>query len=189
MKIPALVLALALTAAAAFSLPTVTLTGAGAVSFDAMPTIQEAITAFQSNQPLWGFGWEVVPRRMGVGALYMVDFLRDQAGVWYLDWSAQPVYISFHPFGGGSFLDPFLQAGLGSSGRVRLRHEMMGMYSNPLYISIYPFVAGGLALNLDGFLLSAKVSYQPVTAGVPVTEIPAYPTGSIQVAVQLGVSL
>jgi hypothetical protein len=181
-----IVLVFCAAASAAFAVPVVSLTGAIAANFDAVPSVQQAIETFQANQPLWGFGWEVVPRRMGIGGLVMVNFFRDAQSAWVLDWSAQPVYLSYHIFGGGAFLDPFIQAGIGCTGRVPLEGAAVGMPS--LYLSLFPFLAAGLSLNLEGFLLGAKLAYAPFSAPVPVTDIPAYPTGSIQVTVFTGIS-
>ena len=50
----------------------------------------------------------------------MVSFFRDAFTQWWLDWYAPALSLSYHPFGGNSFLDPFLQAGIGSAGRVML---------------------------------------------------------------------
>ncbi len=182
-----IVLTLCMAASAGFALPVVTLTGAVGANFDAVPSVQQTIESFQSNKVVWGFGWEVVPRHIGIGGLLLVDFFRDAQSEWVLDWSTQPLYLSYHVFGGGAFLDPFIQAGIGCSGRVPLEGAGMGMPG--LYLSLYPFAAAGLSLNFEGFTLGAKLSYAPFSGPVPVTDIPAYPAGSFQVAVFTGISL
>ncbi len=180
-----IILVLLAAASAGFAVPVVSLTGAMAANFDAVPSVQQAMEGFQANRPIWGFGWEVVPRRLGIGGLLMVNFFRDAASQWVLDWSAQPLYLSYHIFGGGAFLDPFLQAGFGSTGRVPLE----GTAGPGLHLSVFPFVAAGLSLNLEGFVLGTKLSYAPFSAPIPVTDIPPYPTGSFQVVVYTGIAL
>ena len=61
--------------------------------------------------------------------------------------------------------------------------------SQDLELSLFPFVATGLNFNLDGLLFGAKVAYMPCVSPIPVTDIPRYPLGSLQVTVSAGVSL
>jgi hypothetical protein len=117
-----------------------------------------------------------------------VSFFQDAGAQWWLDWFAPALFASFHPLGGNSFLDPFVEAGVGCAGRVMLaRHPMRAPQG--LELSLFPFVAGGINFNLDGLLLGAKVAYVPYASPIPVTDIPRYPLGSLQVTVSAGVSL
>jgi hypothetical protein len=50
-------------------------------------------------------------------------------------------------------------------------------------------VTGGIALDLDGLLLGAKITYTPYVSPLPVTFIPAYPLGKFQVAITGGFSI
>jgi hypothetical protein len=61
--------------------------------------------------------------------------------------------------------------------------------SDNLYISIYPFVAAGLGLDLSGFLLSGKVSYAPFMSAPPASPISSYPLGNIQVTLSAGIAI
>jgi hypothetical protein len=134
----------------------------------------------------------VIINRFGFGGDYMVSFFQDAGEQWWLDWYAPALFVSFHPLGGKSFLDPFLQVGVGSSGRVFLEPQPVSMGPGPgqdLSLSLFPFVGAGLALNLDGFLLSVKAVYTPYTSPAPVTDIPAYPMGKFQVTMSGGVSI
>jgi hypothetical protein len=153
-------------------------------------TTQQIVNTFSiGDQPLfWGLGWEVILGRVGFGGDYMVDFFKDAASQWWLDWYAPALYLSFHPIGANHVIDPFVQAGIGSAGRVLLRH-MAWNHGSDLMISIFPYVAGGLNLNLDGLLLGLKATYTPFNAEIPVTSIPAYPLGTFQVALSLGFSI
>ena len=142
-----------------------------------------------ADQPLlWGFGWEVIPNKMGLGGAYQVSFFQDTSAGWWLDWYAPALYLSFHPVGGKRFLDPFFEAGMGCAGRVFLS-ALPVTVNRSLYLALFPFVAGGLNLNLDGLLLGAKVTYTPYKAQIPVTSIPVDPLGTFQVTVSAGVSL
>ena len=195
MKSTFLVLVLAL---AALGMPcfagAVHLTGIVSADFLGGNSPQQSINTFTvGDQPLfWGFGWEVIVNHFGFGGDYMVSFYQDASEHWWLDWNAPALFLSFHPLGGRSFLDPFLQVGIGSSGRVFLAQQPASMGPGPgqdLALSLFPFVGGGLALNLESLLLSAKVVYTPYSSPIPVTDIPAYPMGKFQVTVSAGISL
>jgi len=191
MKLKAMVLALAL---APFSSSLF----AGAVhlttdlSADFLPatSARQIVSTFAvADQPvLWGFGWEVIPGRLGFGGDYLVSFAQEVTTGWWLDWYAPALFLAWHPVGGNRFLDPYFQAGVGSAGRVRLS-GLPGAVEPSLSLALFPFVAGGLNLNLDGLLIGAKAIYTPFKSAIPVTSIPVYPLGTFQVTVTAGVSL
>jgi hypothetical protein len=198
-KFPALVLALALCGAPAFagghgtpwhSGGAVRLTGnLSADILGSSPASQSVSTFAVSGQPLfWGLGGEVILDKVGVGGDLGVSFFQNAGAQWWLDWFAPALFASYHPLGGSSFLDPFVEVGVGCAGRVMLaRHPP---HTSPgLELSLFPFVAGGLNFNLDGLLFGAKVAYMPCVSSIPVTDIPRYPLGSLQVTVSAGVSL
>lgn len=166
------------------------LTGSLSADFLSGTSTQGIIGTFASpDQPLFGgVGWEVILGRVGFGGEYLASFLRAADSTWWLDWYAQPLFLSFHPLRSGFTLDPFVQAGLGCSGRVFLHHWSGSPYSN-LYLSIFPFVAAGLSLNLDGFLIGTKVSYAPFMTPPPATSFQNSPLGPVQVTVSAGVAL
>ena len=138
---------------------------------------------------MWGFGWEIVPGRLGFGGDYMVSFAQDASTGWWLDWYAPALALAWHPVGGSRFVDPFFQAGLGAAGRVHLS-GMPGYATEPdLSLSLFPFVGAGVNFNLDGLMLGAKGIYTPYKSAVPVTSIPMYPLGDFQVSVTAGVSI
>jgi hypothetical protein len=130
--------------------------------------------------------------RIGFGGDYLVSFYRDAGEHWWLDWYAPAFFLSFHPLGGRSFLDPFLELGIGSSGRVFLDPRRTAVGPDPaqdLSLGLFPFAGGGVAFNLEGLLLSVKAVYTPYSSQVPVTDIPDYPLGQFQVTVSAGISL
>lgn len=56
-------------------------------------------------------------------------------------------------------------------------------------ISIFPFVAGGLSLDLSGFLLSGKVSCVPFMTPPPASAFDNYPLGNFQVTLGAGIAI
>jgi hypothetical protein len=191
MKIKAFVLALALVPAAMPFAGAVHLTTNLSAEFLQGTSAQQIVSTFAvADQPLlWGFGWEVIPGHTGFGGDYQVSFFQDSAAGWWLDWYAPALYVSYHPVGVNRLLDPSLSVGMGCAGRVFLSAPPDTVMSRSLYIAVFPFVAGGLSLNLDGLLLGAKVTYTPYKAQIPVTPIPVDPLGTFQVTLTAGVSL
>ena len=191
MKLKAFVLALALLPAAIPFAGAVHLTTDLSADFLQGTSGQQIITTFAvADQPLlWGFGWEVIPGRMGFGGDYQVSFSQDASAGWWLDWYAPALYLSWHPVGGRQFLDPFLEVGMGCAGRVSISAPPEAVFSRSLYLALFPFVAGGLSLNLDGLMVGAKVACTPYKAQIPVTSIPMDPLGTFQVTLTAGVSL
>ncbi len=153
-------------------------------------TARQSIDAFAgpSQPPFCGVGWELVLGRVGLGGEYDVSFTRPVQGAWWLDWYTQPLFVSWHPFRTGSVVDPFVQAGVGCAGRVFI-DEWTGSAASNLQLSIFPFVAGGLALDLSGFLLSGKVAYVPFMTAPPATVFSAYPLGNVQVTIAAGIAV
>jgi len=192
MKLKAFVLALALTpfSMSAFA-GAVHLTTDLSADFLQGTSAQKIIATFAvADQPmLWGFGWEVVPGRMGFGGDYLVSFSQDAVSGWWLDWYAPALFLSYHPVGPNRFLDPFVEVGMGCAGRVFLSGMPAPAVNQSLYLALFPFLAGGLSFNLDGLLVGAKVVYTPYRAQIPVTSIPVYPLGTLQVNLTAGISL
>ncbi|MGA2641135.1 MAG: hypothetical protein ABSG21_09555 [Spirochaetia bacterium] len=192
MKLKALVLALAL---APLSVPgfagAVHLTTDLSADFLQGTSAGQIIATFAvADQPLlWGFGWEVIPYHTGFGGSYQVSFSQDAVSAWWLDWYAPALFLSFHPLGARRSLDPYLEVGMGSAGRVLLSGTPAPAVNESLYLALFPFLAGGLSLNLDGLLVGAKVAYTPYKAQIPVTSIPVDPLGAFQVTFTAGVSL
>ena len=189
-RLPAVVLVLMALSAPCFA-GAVHLTGDISADFLGAATADRIITTFTvGGQPLFcGFGWEVILDRIGFGGSYLVDFFKDSSAAWYLDWNAPALFLSFHPLGANWILDPFGEVGIGSAGRVNLGCPMYGTTGDPLALSLYPYVAAGLSLNLDALLVTAKVSWTPYNFPIPVTSIPAYPLGTLQVTIGAGIAI
>jgi hypothetical protein len=167
------------------------LTGDLTADFLGPTSADQIITTFTvGDQPLFcGMGWEVILDRIGFGGTYMVDFFKDASADWWLDWYAPALFLSFHPIGANWILDPFVEVGFGSAGRVSLGSGMGTAASEPLALSLFPYVAGGLSLNLDALLISAKIAWTPYNFPIPVTSIPAYPLGTVQVTLGAGLAI
>jgi hypothetical protein len=188
-------------AASAFAGPTFSLTGNIAAGLSDRPSFEEALLSLTENpNPLWGMGWELTLRRFGFGGTYMVNFSQDDANQWALDWYGEALYASYHLFGGGAFIDPFVQAGIGCAGRVSI--GPYPYYPYPYYpdtmdpdfmpeglmISLFPFAGAGVALHLDGLTVGAKLKYMPFNSPIPAAWIPGYPAGQFQAEVFAGVT-
>jgi hypothetical protein len=197
MKASAIAIALSLAALTAFAQAweaparaapaRVDLTAVIGKDFIGTPTFDQAARALEAEAPLVGFGWEVLMGRVGLGGSYAVDFNEEPSSQWWLDWEAQAIYASYHILGAKSFVDPFVDAGLGCAGRVFLGPE--GDPGTRLALAIYPFASAGAALELDGLRVGAKLSYALNRSGVPVTSIPVYPLGRFQVSAFAGLSI
>ena len=129
--------------------------------------------------------------RIGVGGSYAVAFSQNSQSGWWLDWNAPAIYTSFHILGPRSFIDPFVEVGIGCAGRIYLgpMASSDGRPSDGLALTIYPFVSAGAALVLDGFHIGAKLGYALGQGAVPVTVIPAYPLGRFQATAFVGFSI
>jgi hypothetical protein len=164
-----------------------------------------------------GFYWEVITNsKVGFGNHYLARFSRISSASdfydynWWFDWNGD-IFLSFHFLKPGRMFDPFLLVGYGCAGKVRMYTEYESYweedeygnwyYDSPYWgsanggnsaltnISLYPFVAAGMALDFKGFLISARVTYRPFVHPVPGTQFDNYPLKNIQVALSAGVAL
>jgi len=192
-RIALIIVLLVVSSAAAFGRTRVYLTGAGVANFASTPSAAEVASTFATaNQHLyWGFGWEVVHNHIGVGGLYTADFEQTAASDWWLDWYGQALFLSYHLFARRALLDPFVNVGVGSAGRLSLSsYEYAAVPPNSrLLLSIFPFVSAGLGLDLDGLYVGAKATYLPAISPPPATYFQNVPLGTVQVALFCGVAL
>jgi len=145
----------------------------------------------EDNNQFWGLGWEVILRKIGMGGNYYTNFMQDEVREWTVQWYSEVFFLSYHFFGGSSFLDPFVQAGLGCAGSVYLGETDIFLNKESagrLSLSIFPFVSAGLALNFDGYFIGAKCNYLPVIKPVPVTDIKIYDLMNTQLSLFAGLS-
>jgi hypothetical protein len=171
----------------AFAHTSVAISGIASVDLSSQLSLDEAVSAFQTKDPFCGLGWEVVIDEVGLGGTYLVNFFQTGSADWWLDWYGEGLYLSYHLFGAGALIDPFVRAGIGCAGRVLLAGEPGA--AEPLAISIFPFVGAGADVRLGALNLGAAVDYLPRTSAIPATLIQAYPLGQFQTSVLAGFKL
>ena len=184
MKAKALAICMSFLAAAAFAQTRVDVEAVIAKDFMSSPSFDQAVRALGGGGSFSGLGWEVVMDHIGIGGQYLVDFHEDAPGAWWLDWNGQAAYLSYHILGATSFVDPFVNAGFGSAGRVFLGPEAGG--SPRLAISVFPFASAGASLDLHGLRIGAKLSCSLGSTSIPATSIPDYPIGRFQASAFVG---
>jgi hypothetical protein len=171
-------------------------TSVGAELLD-RPTFESIQQEFdEGTNLLSGLYWEVLRDHLGFGMTYLVDFQRldspypEMEYLWFVDWvgSFDLRYHFFEDF----FLDPFLESGLGSAGRVDISsYEENGLpgVEDPLELSVFGQVGGGLAFRLSGLHLGARLLYRVFNDVPPATEFQAYPLKSFRFDLFGGFSL
>jgi len=161
------------------------------------PTYESILQGFdRPAELLSGFYWEVLLDHVGFGMTCLADFQEMDSpypqldSLWYLDWvgSLDLRYHFFEDF----WLDPFLEAGLGSAGRVDISaYEENGLpaVDSPLQLSLFGQVGGGLALRLSGVHFGARLLWRVGNETPPATQFQPYPLKSFRVDLFGGVSL
>jgi hypothetical protein len=157
-----------------------------------------------------GLHWEIIHDQLGFGGHALVRFDRQsvdtEAYQWTMDWDGD-LFVSVHLAGVGRLFDPFLELGFGCAGRVYLddqgdgvwvqdesgswSYDTVGIEGNDgvIGLSLYPYIGGGLALDLHGLLLGTRVAYRPWNEPVPGTQFAVYPLTPFQVTLFGGVAL
>ena len=151
-----------------------------------------------------GWHWEVIFDHVGLGMHYGMRFYGSEAAIaedtdWYLDWKGD-FFLSYHLFGGGSVIDPFLEFGWGNAGSASITSPHYVNYpdwedewsdGDATALSFYNYFAGGVALDLNGLLLGMKLSYIPsdLTQPVPDSSVDAYGLEPFEVSFFGGLAL
>ncbi len=136
----------------------------------------------KEDSNLFGFEAEYIPQNMGYGMDLMAGFRRDMEDRSLMDWQGQ-LFIRYHLFGGTSFLDPYLEGGIGNAGTVHLND------GGGLKMSIYPFVSTGMNLVFrEGLYFGGRWSYRMDEWQVPGTNYDMAGTGRVQVSLIIGKS-
>jgi hypothetical protein len=178
-----------LVAATAAAEVQVRLTGSVALHFDEASSAGEPSNAFSlsDGEFFGGPGWEILVNHTGIGGNYLVSFFEDGAGVRYVDWVSEALFLSFHLFDPDFPLDPFVHLGLGAAGRSVA--DDRDQQNDPATVSLFPMLVAGLGLDLGGLLVGTRLTWAP-TAGPPTaTDIVGYPVREYQVAFYGGVAL
>lgn len=145
-----------------------------------------------------GLHWERIVEHVGFGNHLLFSFPwvdpqeAGQSRAWWMDWNAD-LFLSYHLFGGGAFLDPNVQLGYGVAGRAYLgypENAWVDPEDTELRMTLYPYAAAGLTVNLDGFFVGGRLAFRPDVLVSPVygTNILAYPLKSFQFGIYGGVS-
>ncbi|MFP4115303.1 MAG: hypothetical protein ACOC0E_11385 [Spirochaetota bacterium] len=127
---------------------------------------------------LSGWHWEVILDRLGFGMHYGVRFLgnEDAGSPFSIDWKGD-FFLSYHFFGGGALLDPFIEFGWGNVGRAHVDSARDAAYpdwedkvedGSATDLALYTYGAAGLALDLNGLLLGVRLAYMPTELAHPV---------------------
>ncbi len=162
-----------------------------------------------------GITTEFVIREFGLGLRYQARYaayeIPGSAGVdaeldWWNDWKSD-IFVSFHPFGSPSFLDPYVTLGLGVAFRTDLED---GTYyddesaswvegnrnageslSGVTAASMYQYVGVGGQIHLGGLVAGAALNYNLANQAIQPDgyEWNAYPTDRFEVRVYGGVSI
>jgi len=184
------------------------------MDFSDQPSLADVRSSIDDPTSIfYGFHSEVITGgAIGFGLRTMVRFASLEApGTWamlydwWIDWNGE-LFVSLHPFKGGALVDPFLEVGYGVVGRAGLTPTVSGtwvedelglwsyrwnedVHDAVTNLSFSPFVAGGLALDLDSFLLGLRIGFRPFVHPVPGTQIANYPLKSFQVSLFTGVAI
>ncbi len=142
-----------------------------------------------------GFYWEVIPNNVGFGMTYLVKFSRQESVLpeinyeWYLDWIGswdfRYHFLRHFP------LDPFAEAGFGCAGRVDITNYSayaLGGERDPLNLSLFGQIGGGLAFRLHHLHMGAKALYRFYNQPPPATRFDVYPLKNFHFAFFGGLS-
>jgi hypothetical protein len=130
----------------------------------------------------WGLDTETIHSQTGTGMDALVNFYTDDQEFSILDWQGQ-LFMRYHLIGARSFLDPYIEAGIGNAGTVRLGD------GEELQMSLYPFIsAGGHIVFHEGFYAGMRWSCRLDEWIIPGTVIPQPELAQYQVSFNVGFS-
>ena len=169
--------------------------GIGSMELMNNPINEENREEFSSEVDIIpGLYWEVLLGRLGFGMTYLGDFtsvsseISDMEYEWYFDWIGSWDF-RYHILGNFA-VDPFLEFGLGSAGRVDISdYDGNTELRDPLQLSLFTQAGGGAALRLDNFNIGGKLLYRISNSPVPATQFEVYPLKNFQLAFFGGFSI
>jgi len=165
----------------------------GGIDFSEKPDYDAVVEELHSGENVQrGFYWEVIPDHIGYGMTCNFLFDRQESlipGVdyqWTMDWIATWDF-RYHPLR-WSFIDPFVEFGLGSAGRVDITdYEEYGLAEDlagdPLYLSLFAQVGWGLGFRLGALNVGTRVAYRFWNEPPPGTQFEPYPLDAFNVGV------
>lgn len=147
----------------------------------------------------YGASWEVIINNIGFGGHYGVnfesynsfDYTNKYSKIWTMDWKGD-MFISYHFFGAKSFIDPFIELGVGNAGRTYLNKLEKSYNSYNSYVtnmSLFPYIAAGCSFNLGGLLLGGKINYNHDGMEIPGTNFAPYELNNISITLFAGASI
>ena len=165
----------------------------GGVDFAQKPDYEAVAEEFHAGDNVQkGFYWEVIPNHIGYGMTCNFLFDRQESLLpevdyqWTMDWIATWDF-RYHPLR-WSFIDPFVEFGLGSAGRVDITdYEEYGLdedlAENPLFLSLFAQVGWGLGFRLGAFNVGTRMVYRLWNEPPPGTRFEPYPLDDFNVGV------
>lgn len=128
-----------------------------------------------------GFYWEVIIGNVGFGMTYLSKFSTEMPSSdeiqyeSYLDWIG--TWDFRYHFFRRSFLDPFVEAGIGNAGRVQmLESEFEQNVNDTLELSMLGQIGAGLALRpAGGIHIGGRLNYRFLNSPIPATTFYPYP--------------
>ena len=142
-----------------------------------------------------GLYWEVIPEsNFGFGMTYLVKFHREPSVLsgaeyyWLFDWIGSWDF-RYH-FLSDSFLDPFIEAGLGCAGRIDITSYEYGFEDerDDLVMSLFGQAGGGVAFHFKELHVGAKALYRFLNRPVPATSYDTYPLKNFHFSLFAGVA-
>jgi hypothetical protein len=133
-----------------------------------------------TEESLSGWHWEVILNRIGFGMHYAMRFVETGStpSPYSVNWKGD-LFLSYHPLGGGSLLDPFVEFGWGNAGSAQIRSAHDTGYPNwrertndesMTELVLYNYAAAGLALDLKGLLVGARLAWMPTQLRNPIPD-------------------
>ncbi len=153
-------------------------------SLPSSPTEWQAALA-PSAEGMGGWHWEILLDQFGFGMHYGIKIYETELieTPRLVDWKGD-FFLSYHPFGGGSTIDPFMSIAWGSAGTSAIAdHEDSERdyrasgwdddwddEDDLIAAALYTSVAAGVALDLNGLLLGVRVAHRPASLIAPLPD-------------------
>ena len=136
--------------------------GTGAVFANLEDSPEDVVAMFENGEGIfYGPFVEIGLGKLAIGAALNFSIYEDYSlgsPVEYIDYDVN-AYLQGHMFKYKSFLDPFVEAGLGMAAFDYLNEEEDPDSDNPLLATAYFQVGGGLGINLGSLGAFVKVLY------------------------------
>lgn len=135
-----------------------------------------------------GLEGEIWVGQIGIGGSYLGRFVDEgveedsEEQEWWYDWKSD-LFVSYHIFRGGAFLDPFVRLG----GGVTMRADEKDAVTNA---GIYQYVGGGAHMSLGGLVIGCGLNYNILNQRFQPdgTSWEMYPTRRFEARIYGGVS-